>query len=133
MATSLNGLHVVVVDDQADHRFLVACILESYGATVKPCESADEALSAIRESPPDVIVSDIRMPEHDGYWLIQTVRHLEPDQGSRTPAIALTARTSPEERQRALDCGFQIHMGKPFEADQVVEAVAMLARSGENA
>ncbi len=129
---SLSGLRVVVVDDQEDCRFLVTCILESYGATVKPCESANEALSAIVQYHPDVIVSDILMPEHDGYWLIEKVRQLEPGGGGKTPAIALTARTSDEERRRALDSGFQMHIRKPFEADQVVEAVAILA-TGENA
>ncbi len=132
VSASLSGLRVVVVDDQEDCRFLVTCILESYGATVKPCESAHEALSAIVEYHPDVIVSDILMPEHDGYWLIEKVRQLEPGGGGKTPAIALTARTSDAERRRALDSGFQIHIRKPFEADQVVEAVAILA-AGQNA
>ncbi len=121
--TSLAGLRVLVVDDQEDCRALVAFVLEARGALVYPCGTAPEALKAIGEYRPDVIVSDIGMPDRDGYWLIENVRRLEPERGGRIPAIALTAHNRPEDRQRAMTAGFQMHIGKPFEPEQVVSAI----------
>lgn len=125
--TSLDGLLVLIVDDQEDSRSLVTYVLEACGARVHSCESACEALKAIVECQPDVIVSDIGMPERDGYWLIENVRRLEPEQGGQTPAIALTAHTRPEDRRRVIAAGFQMHIGKPFEPEQVVSAIGAVA------
>ena len=125
--TNLAGIVVLVVDDQEDCRSLLTLILEAYGATVRVCESAHEALKSMIECRPDVIISDICMPIHDGYWLIKNVRCLHPEQGGQTPAIAVTARTAPEDRRRALDAGFQVHIGKPFEAERIVEAVCTVS------
>ena len=123
---SLPSLRILVVDDQEDMRFLVVCLLEIAGAKVRSFESADQALEAFVRWKPDVIVSDIMMPEHDGYWFLWHIRQLEPEQGRETPAIALTCLTSDEDRARALSAGFQIHMGKETMFDDLVSAVRTL-------
>jgi CheY-like chemotaxis protein len=89
----LFGLRVLVVDDQQTMRYVVTYLLEINGAKVQSCESADQALDTCVRWKPDVIVSDIQMPEHDGYWFLEHVRQLEPEQGRETPAIALTSLT----------------------------------------
>lgn len=124
---ALARVRVLVVDDQEDARFLLTLVLENEGAEVKACGSAEEALKAVTDWKPDVIVSDLCMPEYDGYWLIESVRSLNPQNGGRTPAIAVTARTSPEERRKASRCGFQACLPKPFETDKLVAAVGQLA------
>jgi CheY-like chemotaxis protein len=124
--TNLVGISVLVVDDHEDCRSLLTSILETCGAIVRTCESAQEAIKTVIECRPDVIISDICMPIHDGHWLIKNVRQLHPEQVGQTPAIALSARSAPEDRRRALDAGFQVHIGKPFEAEQIVESVRTL-------
>jgi CheY-like chemotaxis protein len=128
LVSQLSGIKVLVVDDQEDVRLLVSFVLSTSGADVQECDSAAQALRAMTTWKPDVIVSDIAMPEHDGYWLIQHVRSLNTENGGRTPALALTALTSAEDRSRAFSAGFQMHIGKPFLPDQVVLAVQKLAR-----
>ena len=127
LVSQLAGIKVLVVDDQEDVRLLVSFVLSTSGADVQECDSAAQALRTMATWRPDVIVSDIAMPEHDGYWLIQHVRLLNPENGGLIPAVALTALTSTEDRSRALSAGFQMHIGKPFLADEVVLAVQMLA------
>jgi len=123
----LARVRVLVVDDEEDARFLLTLVLESEGAEVKACGSAEDALTAVKNWKPDIIVSDLCMPDYDGYWLLQTVRSLDPQSGGRTPAIAVTACTSPEERKKAARSGFQVYMPKPFETEQLVSAVKQLA------
>ena len=127
---SLLSLRILVVDDQEDIRFLVVCFLEINGAKVRSCESADRALEIFVKWKPDVIVSDIMMPEHDGYWLLRHIRQLQPGQGRETPAIALTSLTSDEDRARALSAGFQIHMAKEIMFDNLISAVKTLTVCG---
>jgi CheY-like chemotaxis protein len=124
---SLKGLRVVVADDETDARFFLSTVLEECGANVTAVSSASEALAAVQELKPDVLVSDIGMPDEDGYSLIRKVRSLPPEQGGRIPAAALTAYARPEDRTRSLQAGFQIHLPKPVEPAELATVVASLA------
>jgi two-component system CheB/CheR fusion protein len=123
-------LQILVVDDQIDTLEVLKFMLEDYGASVQTVDSARAALTTLSEksSPYDVLVCDIGMPQEDGYWLIQQVRSLSPEQGGQIPAIALTAYTREEERQRVLNAGFQRHVAKPIEPAQLAELIAALVR-----
>jgi CheY-like chemotaxis protein len=122
----LGGLHVLIVDDEADIRDLVAFILEQSGAEVTVATSASEALAALNQSLPDVILCDIGMPEVDGYMLIRQVRALLPERGGLIPAIALTAYAGESNQKQALAAGFQLHISKPVEPEELVRAIAQL-------
>jgi PAS domain S-box-containing protein len=121
----LGGLRVLVVDDEADARELVRRILTGAHASVKIAASVEEALDAIRGDRPDVLLSDIGMPERDGFDLIRVVRQ-EGIDGRQMPAVALTAFARPEDRRRALLAGFQMHVAKPVDPDELVAVVATL-------
>jgi signal transduction histidine kinase/ActR/RegA family two-component response regulator len=123
----LNGIRVLVVDDEQDARELVAYVLETCGAEVRMAGSTGEAMAAIEEYSPQVIVSDIGMPDEDGYALIRSVRTLPSESKRNIPAIALTAFTRNEDRTRALIEGFNVHMAKPIEPTALVQAVIDLA------
>jgi PAS domain S-box-containing protein len=118
----LDGLRVLVVDDEPDARSLVQAILRQHGAEVRVADSAAQARAALRDEQPDVIVSDIGMPDEDGYAFIRRVRA----DGSRTPAVALTAYASQQDAQRAFAAGFQKHVTKPVEPARLVGVVANL-------
>jgi PAS domain S-box-containing protein len=122
----LNGLEVLVVDDEADTRDLLTTVLERCDAKVVAVASAAEALEALRWLKPDVLVSDIGMPDEDGYALIRKVRALPPEQGGRIPAVALTAHARVEDRMRALSAGYQMHVAKPVEPTELVTIIASL-------
>jgi signal transduction histidine kinase/ActR/RegA family two-component response regulator len=123
----LRGVRVLVVDDEADARDLVAAVLEQCGAEVTPAGSAGEALDALDRVRPHVLISDISMPDVDGYALISKVRALGLDRGGRVPAVALTAYARAEDRERALAVGFQMHVAKPVEPADLVDVVSRLA------
>ena len=124
--TSLEGVRVLIVDDDADAREVMASALETSGATVTAAASADEALQLLTDdSSIDVLLSDIAMPGHDGYDLIRQVRSRSSDLAA-LPAAAVTARASNDERDRALAAGFQMHLAKPVLPHALVEAVANL-------
>jgi PAS domain S-box-containing protein len=125
----LAGVRVLVVDDEADARDLLTVILLQCGAEVRAANSTSQGLEAIKEWRPDVLVSDIGMPGHDGFELIQSVRALELEQGRDTPAIALTAYARSEDKLKALRSGFQTHVAKPVEPAELVATIAGLARS----
>ena len=125
--TSLNGLRVLVVDDEPDARQIIATLIQRTGAEVMACESAHEALEAIEKWHPDVLMSDIGMPGEDGYSLINKVRSLPADRGGDVPAAAFTAYAREEDRQRALDAGYQMHIAKPVSSGQLVAMIAHLA------
>ncbi|MEG4576321.1 chemotaxis protein CheB [Microcoleus sp. N3A4] len=112
---SLKGLHILAVDDRIDTRDLLKFVLESYGAEVLTVESARSAIAALTENPGryDVLISDIGMPEEDGYFLIREVRTLAAEAGGQIPAVALTAYASDREREMAIEAGFQRHIAKP--------------------
>jgi CheY-like chemotaxis protein len=128
-AELLEGVQVLVVDDNTAMREMLEVVLEHYGAEVKTAASASEALDMIGHSLPDVLVSDIAMPGQDGYGLIRQVRSLKPEQGGRIPALALTAWGGSEDRLRALTAGFQNHLVKPADADELAMLVAHLAKT----
>ena len=124
---SLEGLKVLVVDDEPDARLLVARILSDGRAQVVATASAEEALSALERERPHVLVSDIGMPDIDGYELLRRVRALGGGNGGAVPAVALTAFARPEDRLRALHAGYQMHVAKPVEPAELVAVVASLA------
>ncbi len=126
---ALNKLRVLVVDDNADTLELVSFILEEYGTEVITAASAIEAIAAIAQSQPNILISDIAMPGIDGYSLIRKVRTLSSERGGQIPAIALTAYASEEERSRLLDSGFQMHIAKPVDPAKLVAVVANLAQT----
>lgn len=123
----LQGLNVLIVEDERDARELMASILESCGAQVTTAATAAEALELVRQAPPDVMVSDVGMPGESGYELIRKIRLLPPEQGGRTPAVALTAYARMEDRTRALMMGFDIHVPKPIEPSELLVVIAHLA------
>ena len=124
----LNGLRVLVVDDEADTCELLQVILEGCGAQVKTASSAAAALEAVAEEVFDVLISDIGMPDEDGYSLIAKVRALGKERGGKVPAAAaLTAYAGEKDRIRVLRSGFQIHVPKPISPSELVAVVANLA------
>jgi CheY-like chemotaxis protein len=127
VAGSLSGLRVLVVEDDPDARELVTAILEDAGAVVESAESAAMGFDAVRRFHPQLLVSDIGMPDEDGYSLIRRVRALADDEGGTIPSIALTAYTRREDRDKAIGAGFTLHMGKPVSPLALVTAVRALA------
>ena len=123
----LGGLRILVVDDELDSRELITAILTRCGSEVRCSESAAEALRAFREWKPDLLVSDIGMPNEDGYSLIQKVRKMKSKWARDIPAIALTAYATVQDRTRALDSGFQVHLAKPIEPETLVRSIAGVA------
>lgn len=125
---ALAGRQILVVDDEPDALEYFRIVLEQEGAQVATVKSVSEALQSIIASPPDVLVSDIGMPEEDGYSLIARVRALEAQGNKFLPAVALTAYAREEDRERALAHGFQLHLAKPVEPDELVAAIVKLTR-----
>ncbi len=123
----LDGLRVLVVDDEPDVRNFVMMTFRECGAETATASNADEALRILGEWRPDVLVADIGMPDEDGYTLIHRVRSLPPSRGGKTPAMALTAYARTEDRVRILSSGYQIHVAKPVEPVELIAAVASLA------
>jgi len=123
----LDGVHVLVVDDDEDAREAVAAVLESCGAEVVAAAGAAGALESLQRARPDVIVSDISMPAMDGHQLIRCIRTLDAERGGKTPAAALTAYATSADRTRALLAGFQVYLAKPFDPSELVTLVAHLA------
>lgn len=124
---SLNGLQILVVDDDADSREFLDFALTSYGAEVLAAACASEAIAAFKQFNPDVLVSDLGMPGEDGYTLIRMVRMLESKQGKNIPAIALTGYARDSDRDKALAAGFGLHMSKPVDTEELVAAIAKLS------
>lgn len=127
-AVSLAGIRVLVVDDEVDAQRLVARILEEHGASVVTAGSVEEALAALRRQRPDVLLSDIGMPEVDGYSFLKRVRELPLEEGGAVQAVALTAFARSEDRTRALLEGFLMHLPKPVEPAELVTVVAKAAQ-----
>jgi signal transduction histidine kinase len=124
----LDDVRLLVVDDDDDSRALIECVLAGQGATVTCASSATEALRLVQESPPDVLLSDIGMPDVNGYTLMRTIRGMPPDRGGNTPAIAITAYARASDGERALAAGFQAHVMKPIDQGKLITVVADLAR-----
>lgn len=124
----LDGLKVLVVDDEADARELLRVGIGQSGAEVRTAGSTQEALEAIANELPDLLISDIGMPGEDGYELIRRIRALPADKGGKIPAIALTAYARTEDRLQALRAGYQMHVPKPVELAELVTVTASLIR-----
>ncbi|WP_138497181.1 ATP-binding protein [Nostoc sp. PA-18-2419] len=125
----LQGLRLLVVDDDADTREFLAFLLEEQGAIVTSAASAGEALSLIVQSKPDLLLSDLGMPKVDGYTLIKKLRSLPAHQGGEIPAIALTAYAAETTQKQVLTAGFQLHITKPVDPAKLVAAIAALVQT----
>jgi CheY-like chemotaxis protein len=123
---NLTGVQVLVIDDETDSREFVAFVLEQAGASVITATSASEGFAILTQSLPDVVLSDIGMPDMDGYMLMHQIRALPPEQGGQIPAIALTAYAGDFNQQQALAAGFQQHLSKPVEPNVLLVAIASL-------
>jgi len=123
----LDGMKVLIVDDEPDGRLLIARLLEERGAITQLVSGAEEALQVLQRERVDMLLSDIGMPGVDGYELIRRVRLLTAD-AAALPAIAITAYARPEDRQRSLLAGYQMHLSKPIEARELIAAIASLMR-----
>jgi CheY-like chemotaxis protein len=126
--TTLAGIDVLVVDDDADSREMLATLLARQGASVRACKSAAEGLDTLLRHPPDVLLSDVEMPGTDGYGLIRQVRALPSESGGTVPAAAITAYGRPDDRVKALSAGFTMHLPKPVDPDEVAAVVLTLVR-----
>ncbi len=124
---SLDGLRVLLVDDEPEARSIIGTIIRRAGAEVKTCSSASEGLPKLVGWLPDVILSDIAMPDEDGYSFMRKVRSLPRSQGGETPAAALTAYAREEDRTQARAAGYQVHISKPIDASHLINVVARLA------
>lgn len=125
--SSLAGIRVLVVDDETDARELVATVLRQRGAEVRTASGAAEALAALDEAAADVLVSDIGMPDRNGYHLIRELRRRPAEHGGSTPALARTAYARHKDRQRALAAGYQLYAAKPVDPDELTLLVGRLA------
>jgi PAS domain S-box-containing protein len=128
IAPDLNGVRIVIVDDDADARSLIRDILETTGATVRVGDSADAALALLHADPPDILLADIGMPIVDGFELIKRVRDSQDARVRTVAAAALTAYARSEDRARALQQGFHLHLSKPIEPSELLAAMSALAR-----
>ena len=122
---TLGGIRVLVIEDEKDTRDLLAFLLESEGAMAISAENVTDALEMFSEGRPDVVVSDIGMPDYNGYAFIAAVRR-QKSQTRRTPVIALTAFSTPADRDTALISGFDEYVAKPFEPEQLIRTIKRL-------
>ncbi len=129
---NLNGYQILVIDDETDSREFVAFVLELSGAKVTTATTAKEGLAILTQCQPDILLSDIGMPDMDGYMLMQQIRALPPQQGGDVLAIALTAYAGDFNQQQALEAGFQQHLSKPIEPDALVKAISTLLTPTES-
>ena len=122
-----DSINVLLIEDEPDTREFLRRLLESHGAVVRTVGTADEAIAAFRDDPPDILISDIGLPDVDGYAMMQRIRHSGLPRGSTVPAIALTAYARVEDRTRALRSGFQAHLPKPVEASELIASIGSIA------
>jgi signal transduction histidine kinase/DNA-binding response OmpR family regulator len=122
----LQELRIVLVDDELDTREFLSFLLRQHNAEVQSFDAADSAFAAFAELPADILISDLGMPQEDGYSLIRRIRELPADQGGTVPAIALTAYAREEDRQKALDAGFQFHLAKPVNSSELIKIILHL-------
>jgi PAS domain S-box-containing protein len=130
----LDGFDILIVEDDPDSREVLQLFLEQSGASVRTAESARSAMnlfSDVRAKRPDILISDLAMPEEDGYSLISRIRQLPPEKGGKIPALALSAFASAESRQKAFEAGFHRYLTKPFEPGLIVDQVVALRKLGE--
>ena len=125
----IRGLRVLVVDDNQDARELLEIILTGAGASVESAESVSQAFELLVSTHPQLIISDIDMPDENGYSFLRNLRSVLDEDGGKTPAIALTGHTLPDDQARALKAGFNLHLSKPTTADAVLRAVRSVVQS----
>ncbi len=123
-------MRALVVDDDRDTLELMAEVLRSRGVLVTAAANADEGLAALDREVPDILLTDIAMPDRDGYDLIRRVRERPIERGGRVPAVAITAYARAEDTERSLASGFQIHLSKPVDLDELFATVASLTSKG---
>jgi PAS domain S-box-containing protein len=128
----LSGVRILVVDDEEDARQLLSTILEECEAVVETAASVGHAIEAIRRSTPDLIISDIGMPDEDGYELVRRLRDDEDPKLKELPAVALTAYAGEDDRARSLAAGFQIHLAKPVDPEALITAVEQLIKKDKS-
>ena len=125
---ALSGVHVLIIDDDPEARDLIRTVLHYCGALVSVASSAGEGLDVLQRVLPDVIVCDIAMPQHDGYWFVGSLRALPPDRGGALPVIAITAHGTTHGPDRTLPAGFQAHLRKPVDPWELCRVVASMTR-----
>jgi CheY-like chemotaxis protein len=131
---ALKGVRILVIEDDNDSREVLQLFLEQMGASVESVPSAKDAWAVFQRNYghlPNVIVSDLAMPEEDGYSLISRIRQLPPEQGGRIPALALSAFATSESKARALECGFDQYSSKPFEPELITHDILSLLKRRE--
>lgn len=121
----LDGLQVLVVDSDADSRYLLTLVFEEYGVKTIGATSVGEAIEILKHITPDLLISELGLPKEDGYSLMRRVKALESGR-SEIPAIALTAHAMESDRSQALSVGFYKHLSKPFDIDELIKTVACL-------
>ena len=124
----LNGIRILIVDDDADTCEMLTFALNLRGAETQTSYSAAEAFASLTDWKPDILLTDINMPGEDGYSLVNRLRTLTPKNGTNIPAIALTALARPEDTEQALSAGFQLHLSKPVDIEELAEAIVNLAK-----
>jgi signal transduction histidine kinase/DNA-binding response OmpR family regulator len=124
----LNGVRVLIVDDDNDTCEMLTFALNLLGADAQASKSVSEAFSSIADWKPDILLTDINMPGEDGYSLIRRLRSLTPENGANIPAIALTALARPEDSEQAISVGFQLHLAKPIDIDELAKAIGNLTK-----
>ena len=125
---ALVGLHVLIIDDDPEARDLVGTVLRYCGALVVVASDAREGLNRLAQMLPDVIVCDLAMPVHDGYWFVRSLRELPPHQGGNLPVVAITAHGALHGPDRTLPAGFQAHIRKPIDPWELCRVVAAMTR-----
>lgn len=128
MGTRLEGLRVLVVDDNDDGRYLMTTVLHMAGASVSAVSSGAEALATLAESPRDVLISDITMPEMDGFELMAAIRRLEAEVGHRICAISVSGRDLSRDSQESREASFDAHLKRPVDHLELVATVARVCR-----
>jgi CheY-like chemotaxis protein len=131
-SASLRGMRVLVVDDEPDARILAKLLLEEAGAEVQAAADVEAALALVRSWMPDVLVSDLGMPLADGFALLEALRGLRPEEGGATPAVAVTGFIRALHQDRAARCGFDAYVCKPYDAAELVGAVARLSTAAQH-
>jgi CheY-like chemotaxis protein len=124
----LEGIRIVLAEDDEDAREALRLALEARGASLRCVADGSAALAAIRESPPDVVISDIAMPGEDGHKFLRKLRGLRPDKGGRTPAVALTAFHGQDARLASVYAGYHYHLTKPVDVEKLVGILQGLVR-----
>jgi CheY-like chemotaxis protein len=127
----LQDVRILAVDDDEDTLEMLRFILQQQAANVVTVDSVTKAVESLRHFAPDVILTDIGMPDYNGYALIALIRAKDKKEGTNTPAIALTAYTSPADKETALSAGFQKYISKPFHPAELIDAIHSLVAGGQ--